>query len=95
MGSGDVVGLWSFNAFWSVVADTIGIDPDDLGRPIEPDDQLSDDLQLDSLQIAQLILFLDDLGCEVPEDLAPALERADDVYAHYVTRSRAEAEVRA
>jgi acyl carrier protein len=81
-------GVWSFNEFWAQASDTIGIGP--VG--IDPETSLGADLDFDSLHMAELVVFMDELGCELPEDLIPVLETAGDVYDHYVTRTTAEAE---
>jgi acyl carrier protein len=80
-------GVWSFGEFWARVSDSIGIDH--VG--IEPKTTLRADLELDSLHMAELVVFMDELGCELPEDLIPVLENARDLYDHYVTRITAEA----
>jgi acyl carrier protein len=88
---GDVLapadGVWSFDDFWSRVGDAIGIDQ--VG--IDPKTSLRAELEFDSLHMAELVVFMDELGCELPEDLIPVLETAGDVYDHYVTRITAEA----
>jgi len=76
--------LMSFEAFWARAGDATGVSP----AGIEPKSRLTADLDLDSLHMVELIVFLEEAtGCEVPEDLLPALITADDVYAHYVTRT--------
>jgi len=81
-------GVWSFGEFWVRVCDAVGIDH--VG--IEPKTSLRDELEFDSLHMAELVVFMDELGCELPEDLIPVLETAGDVYDHYVTRITAEAQ---
>jgi acyl carrier protein len=80
-------GVWSFDEFWSRVCDATGIDH--VG--IDPKTSLRAELELDSLHMAELVVFMDELGCELPEALIPVLETAADVYDHYVTRITAEA----
>jgi acyl carrier protein len=75
----------TFQGFWIHAGDVIGVDP----GAVDPSTHLAD-LELDSLQMVELIVFVEELGCEVPEDLVPALVTAGDVYAHYVTRITAE-----
>ena len=76
--------LMSFAAFWACAGDAIGVST----AGIEPPTRLSADLDLDSLHVVELIVFLEEeMGCDVPEDLVPVLITADDVYAHYVTRT--------
>jgi acyl carrier protein len=81
-------GTWTFAEFWTIAADAIGLE----AGAVAADDQIFDDLGLDSLHVALLVAFLDDQGCEVPEDLLPSMLTADDVYAHYLTRTNAQLE---
>jgi acyl carrier protein len=80
-------GVWSFGEFWARASNAIGIDQ--VG--VDPKSSLRAELDLDSLHMAELVVFMDELGCELPEDLIPVLETAGDVYDHYVTRITAEA----
>ena len=79
--------VWPFEDFWSRVCDAIGIDQ--VG--IDPKTSLRAELEFDSLHMAELVVFMGELGCELPEDLIPILETAGDVYDHYVTRITAQA----
>jgi len=80
----DRADLISFEAFWARAGDAIGVSP----AGLEPTTRLSADLDLDSLHMVELIVFLEEnMDCDVPEDLIPALITADDVYTHYVTRT--------
>jgi acyl carrier protein len=45
------------------------------------------DLGFDSLDMAELVVFMDNLACEVPEDLIPSLVTVGDFYDHYCTRT--------
>jgi acyl carrier protein len=79
----DAIDLMSFESFWARAGDAIGVSPEG----IEPATRLSSDLELDSLHVVELIVFLEEeMGCDVLEDLVPVLITADDVYSHYVTR---------
>jgi acyl carrier protein len=80
-------GVWSFDEFWARVSGAVGVDP----AGIDPNASLRDDLDFDSLHMAELVVFMDELGCELPEGLIPVLETPADLYDHYVTRSTAEA----
>jgi len=80
--------VWSFREFWARVSDAVGIDQ----ACIEPTTSLRNDLEFDSLHMAELVVFMDELGCELPEDLIPVLETGGDLYDHYVTRITAEAQ---
>src|SRR4051812_44990073 len=50
--------LWSFDELWTHIASTI-----DGPVPTGSHDRLFDDLELDSLHIAQLVVLFDELGC--------------------------------
>jgi acyl carrier protein len=74
----------TFEAFWARAGDAIGVSSTGIDRPT----RLLADLDLDSLHVVELIVFMEEeMGCDVPEDLVPALITADDVYSHYVTRT--------
>lgn len=75
-------GVWSFQELWSRVCDAIGMDRVD----VDPATNLRAELDVDSLHMAELVVFMDELGCELPEDLIPLLETAGDLHHHYVTR---------
>lgn len=81
-----VEGVWSFEEFWFQLGEVIGIEQ----GSVDPKTSLRDDLEFDSLHMAELVVFMDELGCELPEDLIPVLEDAADLYDHYVTRITAE-----
>jgi len=76
----------SFQEFWGSVCDAMGVEPTE----VFPDAAVREDLDFDSLDMAELVLFMDDLGAEVPEGLIPSLETVGDFYDHYRTRSSAE-----
>jgi acyl carrier protein len=80
-------GVWSFGEFWARVSDAVGVDP----AGIDPRASLRDDLDFDSLHMFELVVFMDELGCELPEGLIPVLETPVNLYDHYVTRTTAEA----
>lgn len=73
----------SFEEFWQHVCDAIGLEPTEVG----PDTAVGDDLGFDSLDMAELVLFMDTLDCDVPEDLIPLLVTVGDFYDHYRTRT--------
>jgi acyl carrier protein len=73
----------SFEEFWQRVCDAIGLESTEVG----PDTAVGDDLGFDSLDMAELVLFMDNLDCDVPEDLIPLLVTVGDFYDHYRTRT--------
>jgi acyl carrier protein len=76
----------TYEQFWSLLDRELALDCECPGR----DAVLSDDLGLDSLQLIELVVVMEELGAEVFEDLLPVLVTADDLYRHY--RNRLEAE---
>jgi acyl carrier protein len=70
----------SFEQFWANIAEAMGIEAIDAHRQAI----LRDDLDFDSLDMAELVLIMDDLDCQVPEDLIPLLETVGDLYDHYL-----------
>jgi acyl carrier protein len=77
---------WSFEEFWASVCDAMSLDSTAVG----PDMAVGADLGFDSLAMAELVLFLDTLDCDVPEDLIPSLVTIGDFYDHYCTRTSAQ-----
>lgn len=45
---------------------------------------------LDSLQMLELAVFMDELGAEVFEEIVPQLQTLGDLYDHYVKRITSE-----
>ena len=73
----------SFEEFWVSVCEAMSLESTDVG----PDTAVQADLGFDSLDMAELVLFMDQLDCEVPEDLIPSLVTVGDFYDHYRTRT--------
>jgi acyl carrier protein len=76
----------SFEKFWSSVCAAMSLKSAAVG----PDTAVQADLGFDSLAMAELVLFLDTLDCDVPEDLIPLLVTVGDFYDHYRTRTSAQ-----
>jgi hypothetical protein len=66
----------SFEGFWASVCEAMGLE--------------STGVDFDSLDMAELVLFMDTLDCDVPEDLIPSLVTVGDFYDHYRTRTSAQ-----
>jgi acyl carrier protein len=58
--------------------------------PMTSDARLSEDLDLDSLQMQELALVMYELGAELIEEMIPSIETVGDIYHHYITRVSAE-----
>lgn len=76
----------SFGDFWQQVREAMSLESTAVG----PDTAVGDDLGFDSLDMAELVLFMDTLDCDVPEDLIPSLVTVGDFYDHYRTRTSAQ-----
>jgi acyl carrier protein len=76
----------SFGEFWQQVCEAMSLEPTAVG----PDTAVQADLGFDSLDMAELVLFMDTIDCDVPEDLIPLLETVGDFYDHYLTRTSAQ-----
>ena len=73
----------SFEQFWAHIAQAMDVEGVDALRHTS----LRGDLDFDSLDMAEMVLIMDDLDCEVPEDLIPMLETVGNLYDHYLIRS--------
>jgi len=73
----------SFEEFWASVCEAMSLESSEVG----PDTAVQTDLGFDSLDMAELVVFMDNLACEVPEDLIPSLVTVGDFYDHYCTRT--------
>jgi acyl carrier protein len=78
--------LLSFDDFWEGVAGAARIDAD----AVEASTRLREDLDLDSLQMLELVLIMDELGAELIEAMIPAVLTVGDLYDHYCTRVSAD-----
>ena len=52
---------------------------------VERDTELDTDLGLDSLDMVELLMTVEDLGAPVPVDVAVSFATVGDLYDHYVT----------
>jgi acyl carrier protein len=73
----------SLEEFWVTVCEAMRLEP----MAVERDTTVRDDLEFDSLDMAELVVLMDDLDCEVPDGLIPSLETVGDFYDHYRTRT--------
>ena len=71
--------MLSYDDFWRRVQDALTLPHGEVPREA----QLGVDLGFDSLSMAELLLLVDDLGADVPEDLALSVVTADDAYTLY------------
>lgn len=69
----------SLEQFWGAIAEPMGIDHTDVDLPTT----LRGDLGLDSLDMVELLMIMEDLDSTVAEDDMASLESVGDLYAHY------------
>lgn len=74
----------SFDEFRAHVASELQIDPAVLGEQA----RFHDDLEFDSIQMFLMLIAVEDLGVELPEDLLPHLVTVGDAFHYYVTKSQ-------
>ena len=55
--------------------------------PLSQDSRLVEDLQLDSFDLTELLVVVEELGVRVPEEAAEDFETVGDVYQEYVKRA--------
>jgi acyl carrier protein len=84
--SADDNAVMSLNQFSAYLTDALEL----VALPITSGTRLSEDLDLDSLQVQELGLVMYELGAELIEELVPSIETVGDLYHHYVTRVSAE-----
>jgi acyl carrier protein len=71
----------SLDEFRRHVAREIAREPEAI--PAEAD--LRDDLGLDSIEMFLLVIAVEDLGAEFPEEMLPHVRTLADAYHHFVT----------
>jgi acyl carrier protein len=76
----------SLDEFVRYLVETVEIAP----QPMTSSTRLSEDLDLDSLQMQELCLVMYELGAELIEEMIPSIETVGDLYHHYITRVSAE-----
>jgi acyl carrier protein len=84
-GRSEYAAVLDFTQFALLLVEATGID-----HPGLAETTTIDSLELDSLQVLELLLVMDELGAEVVEDMVPAVDTVSDLYSHYVTRVTAE-----
>ena len=69
----------SLDEFWLTIAAPMGIEQ----SGIDPCTTFRGDLGLDSLDMVELFMIMEDLDCTVAEDDMASLESVGDLYEHY------------
>ena len=54
---------------------------------LSKDSRLVEDLRLDSFDLTELLVVVEELGVRVPEETAESFETVGDVYTEYVRRA--------
>jgi acyl carrier protein len=57
-----------------------------------PDARLVEDLRLDSFDLTELLVVVEELGVRVPEDVAVGFETVGDVYRGYLKQAAEDAQ---
>jgi len=57
--------------------------------PLSKNARLVEDLRLDSFDLTELLVVVEELGVRVPEETAESFETVGDVYIEYVRRAEA------
>jgi acyl carrier protein len=57
--------------------------------PLSKEARLVEDLLLDSFDLTELLVVVEELGVRVPEETADSFETVGDVYLEYVKRAEA------
>jgi len=55
--------------------------------PLSVNSRLVEDLRLDSFDLTELLVVVEELGVQVPEEAAEEFETVGDVYQEYVKRA--------
>jgi acyl carrier protein len=84
-----IAAVLEFSAFSSALSERLRLD-----LFISRETSLTEDLDLDSLQMLELVVLMDELGAEVFEEILPQLQTVGDLYEHYRTRTTAERRTR-
>ena len=58
--------------------------------PLSKEARLVEDLRLDSFDLTELLVVVEELGVRVPEETAESFETVGDVYIEYVRRAGAD-----
>jgi acyl carrier protein len=73
----------SFDRFAENLADILELDP----AAFQPEARFAEDLGLDSFDLVEILVFVENLGVHLSDELAAELDTVDDLYREY--RSRA------
>jgi acyl carrier protein len=76
-------GILDFESFAVYVADGLRID----SAALTKDAHLIEDLGLDSFNMVNLILLVEELGVHLPDDVVVGFDTFGDVYSAYVDRA--------
>ncbi len=76
----------SFEAFQSMLAELLNLD----AVLCRPDAYFITDLGVDSLRLAEILLYLEELGLEISPDLAWQIQTVGDAYEYYRTQMHAD-----
>jgi acyl carrier protein len=71
----------SFEAFQTLLAELLQLD----AALFRPDAYFITDLGVDSLRLAEILLYLEELGLEISPDLAWQIQTVGDAYEYYRT----------
>lgn len=71
--------LLGFADFADEVADRLGLD----ATQLEPTTHLTDDLGLESFELLEIIVMVEELGVPVPDSVAANVQTLGDLYEHY------------
>ncbi|MBN1660183.1 MAG: acyl carrier protein [Anaerolineae bacterium] len=75
----------SFKAFQAMLAELLSLD----AALFTPDAYFITDLGVDSLRLAEILLYLEELGIEISADLAWEIQTVGDAYEYYKSEMRA------
>lgn len=71
--------MLSFKAFQAMLAELLQLD----AALFQPDAYFVTDLGVDSLRLAEVLLYLEELGLEISPDLAWQIQTVGDAYQYY------------
>ena len=69
-----------FERFATYLADGLDLDPDALA----PDARFDDDLGLDSFDMVELLVRVEELGVHLPEEVVMQVQTVGDLHRHYL-----------
>lgn len=74
----------SFDQFAEHLGDVLDIEPD----AFEPGARFTEDLGLDSFDVVEILVFVEDLGIHLPDHVVIGIETVGDLYDEYQARSQ-------